>query len=492
MLRQNLFLHVFFSILLFGVLVSCVKKEPNLIEDNHTFNVHFSLQKPSGSDLGKIADAAKRTLSKNSLWASTGSMAVNQNEGFLYFWSFNKESLVPDIFIHKDAEIRVNGQEPPNPYPNDGFRLDPFTAGKAFSIRALEDAVIVFPLENVTSLRDFGFDISSSGTGPKAFHVLYSLDHGMSYDTLSAHNHFMDLGNQKLNRYSFEMDTISWNSDQSLYVKIEVLAGDRSDIGEYKPTGVTRFDNIYLSGTGDFPIVGTEPTLYYWLFDYASGNPVFQDSLLLRGGVSSLDLSLKKGKYIAHFVSNFSSVPLLSDKGALKSQDHFIGRLFLDGHTEIFGSVDTITIQEDRSFPIALKRYYSQVTFELTDPLGLEEVDKIRVTSLHDPYFYAPFASSMSNPIQDQSEVVLDPDFNEDSRTFSFHQFIGNVSQPQNLRYQIEVFTNQDELLHSFEVQGNSRNNAKLIFRGKLLDYTEGSFPFVLEEEWDEEDEVLF
>lgn len=490
MLRQNLFLHVFFSILLFGVLISCVKEEPNLIEDNHTFNVHFSLQKPSGSDLGKIANAAKKNLSKSNLWASTGLRSTGQNEGLLYFWSFNRESLVPDIFIHKDAVIHIEGGAASF---SKGFVHIDFPAGQALSVTALEDLTIVFPLENVTSLQDFGFDISSSNTGPKAFHVLYSLDNGMRYDTLSAHNHFMDLGNQKLNRYSFEMDAISWTTNQSLYVKIEVLEGDDSRTSDYNKTrGVTRFDNIYLSGTGDFPIVGTEPTLYYWLFDYASGNPVFQDSLLLRGGVSSLDLSLKKGKYIAHFVSNFSSVPLLSDKGALKSQDHFIGRLFSDGHTEIFGSVDTITIQEDRSFPIALKRYYSQVTFELTDPLGLEEVDKIRVTPLHDPYFYAPFASSMSNPIQDQSEVVLDPGFNEDSQTFSFHQFLGNVSQPQNLRYQIEVFTNQDELLHSFEVQGDSRNNAKLIFRGKLLDYGEGSFPFVLEEEWDEEDEILF
>lgn len=489
MLRQNLFLHVFFSILLFGVLISCVKEEPNLIEDNHTFNVHFSLQKPSGSDLGKIADAAKRTLSKNSLWASTGSMAVNQNEEFLYFWSFNRESLVPDIFIHKDAAILIEGGV--TTY-HPGFGHAAFPAGHALSMTGLDDVTIVFPLENITSLQELGFDISSSNTGPKAFHVLYSLDNGIHYDTLSADNAFSKMTPQALNRYSFGMDTLSFDEGQRLYVKIEVLAGDRSEVGEYKPGGATRFDNIYLSGTGDFPIVGTEPTLYYWVFDYASGNPVYQDSLLLRGGASSLDLSLKKGKYIAHFVSNFSSVPLLSDKGALKSQDHFIGRLFLDGHTEIFGSVDTITIQEDRSFPIALKRYYSQVTFELTDPLGLEEVDKIRVTSLHDPYFYAPFASSMSNPIQDQSEVVLDPDFNEDSQTFSFHQFLGNVSQPQNLHYQIEVFTNQDELLHSFEVQGNSRNNAKLIFRGKLLDYREGSFPFVLEEEWDEEDEVLF
>lgn len=490
MLRQNLFLHVFFSILLFGVLVSCVKEEPNLIEGNHTFNVHFSLQRPSGSDLGKMGNAAKKTLSKSHLWASTRPMNTGQNEEYLYYWSFNKESLVPDIFIHKDAAIHIEGGATSF---YSGFAHNDFPAGQAFSVTGLEDIIIVFPLENVTSLQDFGFDISSSDTGPKAFHVLYSLDMGINYDTLSADNAFSKMGNQVLNRYSYGVDTLSWNPEQSLYVKIEALEGDRPGDSGYNTTkGATRFDNIYLTGTGDFPTVGTEPTLYYWVFDYASGNPVFQDSLRLKNRASSLDLALRKGKYIAHFVSNFSSVPLLSDKGVSKSKDHFIGRVFSDGDTEIFGSVDTITVDEDSSFPIALKRYYSLVTFELTDPLGLDEVDRIRVTPSHDPFFYAPFATSMSNPIQEQSEIVLKPDFNEDSQTFSFHQFIGDVSQTQNLSYRIEVFTNQNELLRSFDVQGNSRNNAKLIFRGKLLDYMEGSFPFVLEEEWDEEDEVLF
>lgn len=489
MLRQNLFLHVFFSILLFGVLVSCVKEEPNLIEDNHTFNVHFSLQRPSGSDLGKLADAAKRTLSKSHLWASVQPMSTGQNQEYLYYWSFNKENLEPDIFIHKDAAIHIEGGTTSF---FSGFAHNDFPAGQAFSVTGLEDMIIVFPLENVTSLQDFGFDISSSDTGPKAFHVLYSLDNGINYDTLSADNAFDKMGAQAKNHYDFEMDAISWTTNQSLYVKIEALEGDRPGDSDYKATGATRFDNIYLTGTGEFPLVGTEPTLYYWVFDYASGNPVYQDNLLLTNGASSLQLSLKKGTYIAHFVANFSSVPLLSHTGSPKAKDHFIGRVFSDGDTEIFGSVDTITIDEDRSFSIALKRYYSLVTFELTDPMGLEGVDKIRVTAQHDPFYYAPFATSMSNPIQDQSEIILKPDFNEDSQTFSFHQFIGNVSQAQNLRYQIEIFTNQNELLRAFDVHGNSRNNAKLIFRGKLLDYMEGGFPFVWEEEWDEEDEVLF
>lgn len=473
--------------------ISCKKEEPHLLRKSDSYKVEFRINNTNEQNWQKNALKKDIYLPQIQKIASVNPMSEGENGRYLYFWSFNGENLLPDVFINKGAKIEfeIEGSSPES-YPA-GFSHDAYPAGKAVSVRGLQEVIIKMPLDSVTVLDEIGFDISSSDTGPKAFHILYSNDNAVSYDTLSADNQFQNLNAQSKNHFSFLLDTLQWNFEHPLHIKIEALPGDREGVGEMKSTGATRLDNLYLKGEGNFPESSTENTLYYWIFDYLTGDLVIADSVENEKDFSPINLDLKQGGYITHFVSNFSSVPLLRPEKIQHIEDHYLGRVFGDAESEIYGSIDTIEVNEDGNIPIILKRYYNQVHFELTDAQGLNEVDEIRITPLHDPFFYAPFKQNMGNPILDQSDFLLYPDFEEGSNSFFFNQFLGNVYENQNMHYQVEVFSSDSEQpMHTFEVEGTGMNNMKLIFRGRLLSYSEGGFTFSVQEEWDGEEEVEF
>lgn len=470
-------------------LTSCLKEEPVTPDEGEKYAVNFAF--PGFSTVSKPLSpdrlSALKFLDKR---AAVGNMQSYGEEEYLYFWSFNQESLIPDIRINKETRITYNEGSEPTQFGS-GFPHADFPAGMALSFNGVEDIEFAFPLTNITHLSEVGFDISSSNTGPKAFHLLYSNDGGETYKMLSEDNQFMNLKNQTRNTFSFSLDTIEWDFANELQVKLVALSGERDTLPDMGTRGVTRIDNFYLSGQGEFPPTIATAGLYYWVFDYVTKQLVQSDHLPYETDIPDITLSLPKGRYITHFVSHVAEQELITAKDIQSMEQHYISSYFKDHLAEVNGSIDTIDIEGNQSVNIILGRYHSAVKFELTDDQSLEDVSLVRVNRLRDPYFYAPFNPNMSNPILDQSDIELEVDFATDSKILYFHQFIGDSKEEQELEYEVEVFAGAS-LLRSFRVNASAKNNTQLIFRGKLLADPTGSFTFSFNEDWDGEKEVEF
>ncbi|KGE15036.1 hypothetical protein [Sphingobacterium deserti] len=475
-----------FSILLIIVHASSCKKDFDSKHDGkerYTVAVKFQefdqLIRPLRSNL-----RAQTNLFSN---ATTLRSPQSGQEGYLYYWSFNQSTLEPDIFVAGGSSITFNDGQIPETFAT-GWGFDTFNAGFGLTISGATEIVLKMPLSGVAQVQSFGLDISSSGTGPKAFSLSYSQD-GRNYTVLSEDNQFSNTNTAHArSTFVFPLESLHLDLRRNLFLKLVPKAGFRGEASDYREaTSVVKLDNIRLTGVtglrGDAPI----KALHYHIYEadskdlVASGVYDFSERSL-----ADFSLSLPAGDYIASYVSNESRENLMVPE-AVAASSLYIGNRFSNHQARIFGVLDTFTVSGDMEREIILRRYFSQVKFEFTDAADLGKVEKLSITRRHDPEFYAPFNMSLANPILDQSEIVVYPEFVPADQSISFHQFIGEVSTPFPLTYRVNAYDAGDALLRSFEVSSAVRNNMLLIFRGALLPNNEAgaNFQILFNEDWD-------
>src|SRR3546814_9327983 len=121
---------------------------------------------------------------------------------YLYYWSFNNEDLEPDVAVDEvGAGITFEAVAEEPTYPNSTFAVDPYVGGKAFSLRGGQTVELELPMQGIESIYEIAFDISSSGTGPKAFSLFYSVDGGATYVSFRSEEHTSEL--QSIMRLSY-------------------------------------------------------------------------------------------------------------------------------------------------------------------------------------------------------------------------------------------------------------------------------------------------
>src|SRR5690606_16946175 len=82
---------------------------------------------------------------------------------YLYYCSFNNEDLEPEIAVDEvGTRITFEAVAEEPTFPNSNFAVDPYTGGKAFSLRGGQTVKLELPMPDVESLSEFAFDISSS------------------------------------------------------------------------------------------------------------------------------------------------------------------------------------------------------------------------------------------------------------------------------------------------------------------------------------------
>ena len=475
------------GLLLFCCFVSCSRSSDHHQLDLQTnYRVYF---KVSGFET-QISPLEGRLASGRIGASMSGTLWRNQ-EQYLYFWSFNDTSLVPDIALNSQATVTCNpGQSTPIDFAA-GYAKDSFPAGLSLSIRGLESIVFQMPLSGAASVTAFGFDMGSSNTGPKDFTILYSND-GSTYHTLSASNPFTNMSSQARNSYAFRLDTLPLDLHRSLYIKILPLAGDRSQVSGYNPaTGVTRIDNVYLMGTRDTNAAFPYQQLEYFIFRESDSMLYAHGSIDLAQHDPDFQLNLPAGRYLAHLVAYFSQKPLIWSDTLARASTHFLANAPDNAQASIYGFADTLSVYGDQLVQTTLKRYYSQIQFQFTDPEGLDRITEVWVVPLHAIPYYAPFNPLMNRPeISYTGDSVFRPRFDVNSGSFAFNQFLGNLMHPVPLRYRIYLF-GQSGLLRQFEVSHAIPNNVKLTFKGRALSYGTG-FGISLDEQWQSEQEIDF
>ncbi|WP_144036527.1 hypothetical protein [Sphingobacterium psychroaquaticum] len=473
------------------VTISCKNEVISFDDHNESYTVAFEFQEFDAS-VSPLQNIGKYTaLSKLSSITNVPPQVV-QDE-YLYYWSFNTGSSIPDISIDKNAKFLYNDGEVPDDFSAQGWASNGFAGGYAMVLRGLQDLVVKVPLDRVQSLKSIGFDISSSATGPKDFEFLYTQD-GETYHSISADNQFANVGSSSSsypkNSFIFYVDTIALDYDRPLYVQLLMKAGDRGSAGNYNASmGVTRIDNFNLTGLSKTMTHSSIRRLHYAIFNRETNRLVEENNVDFSAeGWPGLSLQLPPGEYVSIFLSNESAADLyISD--ITDAQTYSVRNLFSNSKAKIFGVTHTFSVRQDIDVPLLLHRYYSMVKFEFTDNRDLTNVGRITIKPLHTPFVYVPFGDRSKDIGVDDEIVSFAVDFEAESKEFYFHQFMGDQGEPQEVVYLVTVRDKEERQLRDFTVNSRMRNNMQLVFRGELLSGIDQEAEFIvrLNEDWDGE-----
>ncbi|WP_134089597.1 hypothetical protein [Olivibacter sp. XZL3] len=497
----------FFKILslsfLFSVLfIRCEKPAPepeSQIDEEALHTVTLKL-KGFTKRITPLADQSAMNSSRLMTTSSSNRMSTSASESgpeeqHLYFWSFNNDDLVPEIAVGSAAPSLSFQAVDTSPSFTAGFGLSPYPAGKALSLRGLQALVITMPLSGVSQITTLAFDVASSGTGPKNFRIYSSTDDGTTYRPLSEDNQFSNTKDNTRNSYEFDLSQLGAVQAERLTIKIEPFEGERGEANDYDQNrGTFKLDNFRLSGLYNAEHA-EEPTddiskIQYFIFNAndhtfaAQGNTTFDPS------TDGIDLSFKlpRGTYYGFITSNVSKAALVLPPRIAQASDLYISNSFANHQALIFGAqIPHLEIDNHIEVDAVLKRYFSEIRFEFTDGYDLSEVHKIRISPEHEDFLYAPF-NAQTTERQAASTLVLHPSFDSSNKSLSFHQFIGDVSDPVHIGYVVDVYNENDELLRTFTVTASIKNNVQLLFKGELLTDVDRNNQFQIEwnQLWDE------
>jgi len=413
---------------------------------------------------------------------AVGNAQTSDSPQYLYFWSFNEESLDPDIAIDAAAGVTFDAAAAEPGFVN-GFAVDPFEAGRALSVTGARSLEISLPLHRVEAVSELAFGMNSSGTGPKDFSITYSIDGGTTYETLSEHNPFEHVGTSSWNRYAFDLRSISGVSGaEVLKFRLEFKAGDREGAGEYDENrGTVRLDNVRLSGVYSGEGGNGDPSLpnrlHYYIFSATDGALVSERDVEL-GGLAegyALEAKLEAGIYEVLFVAYRSDKGVFLPQTLHNASEFYFGQAFDDINAITYACVlqDFEVGAADMEQTIVLNRCYSSVEFDFTDLAeDLLSVKKIVITKGHDNYLYTPFGQPEGLPVSDIQSMIFS-DFSQvaDYR-ISFNQFLGLLDGTRNVTYEVTAYDQNENILNALTLSEDITNNVRLLFTGRLLGNT--------------------
>lgn len=418
---------------------------------------------------------------------------------YLYYWSFNSGDLEPDVAVDEVAAritFEAVAEEPT--FPNSNFAVDPYTGGKAFSLRGGQTVKLELPMPDVESLSEFAFDISSSNTGPKAFSLFYSVDGGESYVAVTENQQFDDMGDQRRNPYQFDLAGVLGELTMGVTLKFDFLAGNREGVSGYNETqGTVRLDNIRLSGVYNADVESINPdmpsTLHYYIFSSDDGSVVQQQQLEMNalGDGGSLDVKLVDGSYDVLFVAYRSDKEMLLPKDVINGNEFYFGQHFDDYRAVTYAALleDVVIGGDNVTVDARLNRCYSLVEFDFTDlAADLQRVKTIQITRGHDNFLYTPFGMPAEVPMSDNHTIEFNGfDGIEDYR-IALHQFFGLLTGAGAVNYELTAYGEGGVVLNTVTITHEIRNNVRLRLRGRLLGDTGAinGFSIALDTEWGE------
>lgn len=426
---------------------------------------------------------------------------------YLYYWSFNDETLEPDIAVDGEgAGITFEANNEIADYYG-GFKLEPYEAGQAMSLRGASILEISLPLSEVESLTYFEFDISSSNTGPKDFRLSYSIDGGNTYETLSGSNQFEKLGEQSRNSFRFDVsDSLQFIGIDFLKIKFDFLAGDRplrpGDEGddplpwEYnESTGPVRLDNIRLSGVynGEASDPTHPNTLHYYIFSADDGSVVQQEELAMSAlsEGNMLDVKLADGDYDVLFVAYRSEKGVLLPANLTHASEFYFSQHFDDHRAITYAALlEGMTVDgDDAEVGATLTRCYSLIEFDFTDlAADLQRVETIEIVRKHDDFHYTPFGLPNTVGTSDAERIEFSNFSSPEDYQLALHQFFGLPEGVSSITYEVTAYGEDGAVLNTVTISQSIRNNVRLRLRGRLLGDTGAinGFSIALDTEWGE------
>ncbi|PPL01405.1 hypothetical protein [Parapedobacter indicus] len=486
------------------LLVGCHRDVP--IPPSEKDDVRQITFKLSGFE-SEVASLSGRYIKRGMALSDMGMQALHNlapspESQYLYYWSFNDETLEPDIAVDEkgvgveaDADLKFGT----------GFASDVYEAGDALSMKGVKTVEMNLPVVGISSFADFSFDISSSNTGPKDFLLSYSIDGGDSYEVLAENNQFEKMGAQARNEYTFDISVFpQFIGVDVLKLKFDFLAGNRDDDNDYNESaGVVKLDNIRLSGVYNGEVVTeTDPsmpsTLHYYVFSSDDGTVVAQQKFAMdeleEGDL--LTMNLTEGTYDVLFLAYQSDRSLLLPEDLTHASEFYFGQEFDDHRAVTYALLrsDLEVGDTDVAESAVLTRCFSLIKFNFADLMGdLQKITKITVTRSHENYLYTPFGIPSGLPMSDAQSIAFSDFETTEDFQIAFHQFFGLIDEGHtyDVNYELTAYGADEEVLRSVTVAESIRNNVQLLFSGKLLGDLD-RFAIDINPDWDDTIEQKF
>jgi hypothetical protein len=456
-------------IVMLAVTSSCKKnaKLPPEESNEKTHAVTFKIK-----DFETIVTPLKAQSSRLSA-STTGSTTATQ---LLYHWNFDNGNADPSMALEEAAVIDYNSGKTDYSYVA-GWP----TSGKGISFKGAKEVLIKIPSSGIATLANLTFDVNSSGTGPRALLLSYSTDKGATFKNLTDTLHYPpNLTTSAKFVVEQSLQSINLLAAQGCWLKIALFSGNREGGNNYnESTGTFKMDNVKITGTTDQSVLPDK--LYYHIFDAST-------KLLVKAGTlnakEKFNIALPMGTYYLSLLSKNSGTPLLIPASVTDLRSLSVSNAFSEQSAAIFAVRDTFDVKESMERVLTMARIYSEVKFECTDTEGLDLVDSIQIKQQHKAFQYYPFATS-SDEQDDKTILRIIPNFTSSSKNFVFNQFMGDVPENKTVSYELRIFR-KGELMRTFELGSEIRNNVQLLFKGKLLDGASGSqgFQVVKNENW--------
>ncbi|MBL1410603.1 hypothetical protein [Sphingobacterium faecale] len=479
----------FYFIILLAV--AACKKEGSVDDQNENLQaVQFKIS-------GFTSESIVLKSSSPPIGTQSANPVSNYVEGYLYFWSFNDSSLVPDIAYQDEnvpsiTYLKGTGtdEKTPNSVGSGAKYLD-YAAGRAISCDGPSEILVKIPIQGADQITEFGFHAGSSTTGPKDFELYYSVDEGETYEILQVENQFGETKSTAWNDYNYQLSDKNITGSY-LWFKFLPKEGIRGEGSAYNSTsGTLRFDNIRLVGmSSSSGGGGAINKLHYYLFHKTKPEVVVTGTIDYEEA-SSLKLNVPEGKYSICFVSNTSNRDLILPSNPTLS-NFYVGNYFSNANADIFGYYGELEVNGETDHEVKLRRLFSQIKLEFTDASDLSVISKIRISQQHESFFFAPFLSNMTNPILDQSDVEVVGDFQQ-NKQLVFNQFMGEQTLAVPIKYSISLL-GTNGVLRTFQLQSTLKQNMQLVFRGNLLVDVDpiGTFQIRRDMDWDGDQEATF
>ncbi len=286
---------------------------------------------------------------------ANASNPANYSKGKLYFWSFNNETLTPDIKYSNYANPSItfnNGIVPTN--FGAGFAYEEYAAGKAVNFTGPREILIKFPIQEVLSINRLGFDVTGSATGPKDFELYYSIDEGDNYQLIELVNQFVNVAANSKSSFTYNLDSLNLSGGE-LWFKMVMKAGDRGTGSAYnESSGTLRIDNLHLIGSA--PTSNTSfavNKLHYFLF-HVDRAEITKQGIIEDAENPSLELELPTGDYKVFFVWNSSDEELILPNTVSSANELYTATIFSNRHAEIYGYMGELEVNGNMTSNIVL------------------------------------------------------------------------------------------------------------------------------------------
>ncbi len=455
-------------ILVLAAMPSC-KKHAKLSDDNDetVHSVKFKIK-----DFETIVSPLKTQSTKSKKASTTGGNSENQ---LLYHWNFDNSSGLPIVALEDGVLIDYdNGQT------DYDFVGGWPTSGKAISFKGAKEVVIKIPTEAVSSFEHLDFDANSSGTGPRALFLSYSMDRGAHFTPLSDTLRYpAGLAISSKFAVSSSLTSIPLVNGGELWLRIALFPGNRDGGSNFNPTtGTFKMDNLMITGKTDPSVIPSK--YYYHVFDAASKALIKSGTLNAK---ETFAVSLPNGTYYLSLIAKNSTLPLIVPEAA-NLADFYVANAFSERFAELFAGRDTFEVKTSVERVLSLNRIYSEIKLEFTDTEDLSTVDSIQIRQLHPTFHYYPF-TWYNNEQLDKTLLSIVPNFTAGNQSLIFNQFMGDYLENKAIKYELNVFR-KGEMLRTFELGAEVRNNVQVLFKGKLLDGLNGNqgFQVVKNEKW--------